>query len=174
MISKRNDSVAVEFDQSGLFRAEIQDRLDDLKRVCKKYSIPMFASFLIANGGGETKYANEVLTPSFINRNGIYDDKISEYMKVVLGYRTVKESTRKVVNEDGTTVFENDFDAVMELTNSIHEGQFEDENADLAELDSLSNQRNLNNGLSDTSQEYELFDLDICMDQIEGEVNAYR
>lgn len=122
MISKRGDSSYIEFNSEKIYEDEIAPVVQQLRAVCQRHHLPMFVSVIVGNKNGETTYKNDMLSPTFLNRSGIYEDKIAEYIKVTNGYITIRDSKHLVETEDGI-IERNDFDEIINMKPEFKEDE---------------------------------------------------
>ena len=69
-------------------KKEIQEKIDELKAICGRESLPMFVSLAISNDEEKTTYMSDFVDPILLGLN-LNDDKMHEHMKVLEGFVTV-------------------------------------------------------------------------------------
>lgn len=98
-----DDKTAVtEFNKSAVFNKDIQEKLHELKALCKKEGIPFFFSACVKNEKGKSVYENDMLSPEVCGEK-LFLDNIAKYCNVSIGFDTVPPSS--VIEMDADVMF---------------------------------------------------------------------
>lgn len=76
-------------DKTEVFDKEVKPLVEELKKLCYKRKIPMFMAFAISENSKMTRYKNEILTTAQMRMNPLKDDRISHFVRVIKGYKTI-------------------------------------------------------------------------------------
>ena len=85
------------YDKTDTYEEQIQEKIQEILRICNKEQIPIFISVAVKNGEKGTKYINDMYA-SATNDVFLKDDYFPNYINVSNGFRTIPPS--KVVEID--------------------------------------------------------------------------
>ena len=80
----------IEYDFTEGYRNLLEPMVDEIKKICYENDIPFSFEFAIRNSDGKTQYAQESLLP-IQKEMRLYDDKLSDISKVMVGYNPYKD-----------------------------------------------------------------------------------
>jgi hypothetical protein len=77
-----------EFDKTDVFETEIQEKIDEILRICNRERIPMFFCAAVKNSPEGTEYRKEMFATSS-NNILLKEDFIPKFLNVTNGFITV-------------------------------------------------------------------------------------
>lgn len=92
-------TAVTEFNKAAAFNSEIQEKLHEIKSLCKKEGIPFFFSACIKNEKGGSEYTSEMLSPEICGV-ALSKDWISKFCDITLGFDAVPPSSLIEVDAD--------------------------------------------------------------------------
>lgn len=75
------------FDKTEIYESKIAPLVEELILQCNKERLPLFISIGVANSEKETIYKSDLLSP-FTYGFSVTDDKSTEYLNVINGFKT--------------------------------------------------------------------------------------
>lgn len=88
-----------EFNKSGEYQAEIQEKIHELKMLCKKHNIPFFFASCTENSRTDSTYVLEMLSPE-ICQTKLSKNWISKFVDITLGFDAVPPEKPIEFNSD--------------------------------------------------------------------------
>ena len=73
------------YDKTEEFKAEIEPKMKEIKKICIKYNIPFISVFASANTADATQYITEGLFPG-VQGIKLHDDKLKDVFGIMSGY----------------------------------------------------------------------------------------
>ena len=78
-------SKVITFDKTNEFKAEIEPKLKEIKKICVKHNIPFITVFATANTDDATQYTTRGLFPG-VQGIKLKDDKLKDVFGIMSGY----------------------------------------------------------------------------------------
>lgn len=79
------------FNKRKEYESQIEEKVEELKRLCNKANIPMFFAACLSNDEKETNYNVELLSPGVCGVK-LTKDWFSRFVNVTMGFDTVAPS----------------------------------------------------------------------------------
>ena len=80
----------IDYDFTEGYKHLLEPMVDRIRQICYENDIPFSFEFAIKNSAGSTEYAQEALLP-MQKEMRLYDDKLSDISKVMVGYAPHKD-----------------------------------------------------------------------------------
>lgn len=81
----------MEYNNEKVYKDTIKEQVSELIMKCRIAKIPCFISIAVGNTSDSTAYINEAVTPNSLGVK-LTDDKISQHINVMNGFKTVPYS----------------------------------------------------------------------------------